>query len=59
MSKMSEILIDIEEMLCEGLAPAEIARVLNVPVNWVYSTEQELLYPQGPGPGYDEPDQTC
>lgn len=36
MSKISELSIDIQEMLEEGYRPVTIATVLNVPVTWVY-----------------------
>lgn len=42
MSKMSEVSIEIQELLEDGETPVEIANRLNVPVTWVYAT-QELL----------------
>ena len=36
MSKISELSIDIQEMLEEGYRPVTIATMLNVPVTWVY-----------------------
>lgn len=43
MSRMSEIAAEIEEMILAGnLANKEIAKVLNVPVEWVNSTEDSL-----------------
>ena len=43
MSKMSEIAMEIEEMILAGnLSNEEIAKVLNVPLDWVESTEQSM-----------------
>ena len=36
MSKMSELDIDIKSMLERGSHPATIARILEIPVTWVY-----------------------
>lgn len=36
MSKMSDLEIEIIQMLEAGRSPQYIARVLDVPVNWVY-----------------------
>ena len=36
MSVMSELSMDIQDMLEEGFAPATIARILEIPVSWVY-----------------------
>ena len=38
MSKMAELDIEIQEMLLEGNEPAVIAKVLNVPMEWVEAT---------------------
>ena len=43
MSRMSEIAMEIEELILAGnLSNEEIAKVLNVPIEWVESTEQSL-----------------
>lgn len=46
MSKMAELVLDIETMLEKGDHPATISAVLEVPVSWVYEvseyTEEEL-----------------
>lgn len=43
MSKMSEMMIEIEEMILAGnFTNEEIAKVLNVPLEWVESTEQSM-----------------
>jgi len=38
MSAMSELSIDIHNMLTNGFSPNTIARILEIPVNWVYET---------------------
>jgi hypothetical protein len=38
MSAMSELSIDIHNMLTEGFSPNTIARILEIPVSWVYET---------------------
>lgn len=38
MSKMSDISIDIQDMLEEGVHPTKIAKALKVPLSWVYDT---------------------
>ena len=40
MSKMSDIEIQIEELLDQGQTPFMIAQMLNIPVSWVYSVEE-------------------
>jgi len=43
---MSDISIDIQEMLEDDIAPQDIARLLNIPMDWVYmEVEQEELSP--------------
>jgi hypothetical protein len=36
MSSMSNLAIEIDGMLVEGYLPVTIARLLDVPINWVY-----------------------
>jgi hypothetical protein len=38
MSVISELSIDIHNMLTEGFSPNTIARILEIPVSWVYET---------------------
>jgi hypothetical protein len=38
MSAMSELSIDIHNMLTEGFSPNTVARILEIPVSWVYET---------------------
>ena len=52
MSKMSDLSIDIQVMLDEGHEPRAIARILEIPVEWVYeevlqesNTHEELFSP--------------
>ena len=40
MSKMSDIEIQIEELLDQGQTPFMIAQMLDIPVSWVYSVEE-------------------
>lgn len=39
MSKMSELSIDIEEMLVDGHDPKTVAQVLDIPLEWVLITD--------------------
>ena len=43
MSKMAELLIEIEDRLKMGYAANEVAQQLNIPTNWVIDTELELM----------------
>lgn len=43
MSKMAELLIEVEELLSMGYAVNEVAQKLNIPVEWVIDTELELM----------------
>lgn len=36
MSAMSNLAVEIDGMLVEGYLPVTIARLLDVPINWVY-----------------------
>jgi len=45
MSKMSDLTVEISDMLEAGYLPVTVARLLEIPVNWVYETadpEEEL-----------------
>lgn len=37
MSKMSDLSLDIQDMLDDDVAPRDIARILEIPVSWVYA----------------------
>lgn len=55
MSRMSEMMLEIEEQLVEGWLPHEVADRLNVPLNWVVGVEQELvLGDRAYGSDYDQ-----
>ena len=50
MSRMSDLSIDIQSMLEEGHEPRAIARILEIPVEWVYEelsqeSDTELFSP--------------
>jgi hypothetical protein len=50
MSKMSDLSIDIQTMLEEGHEPRAIARILEIPAEWVYEemsleSDNELFSP--------------
>jgi len=40
MSRMSNLSLEISDMLEEGYLPVTIARMLEMPVNWVYETAE-------------------
>jgi hypothetical protein len=40
MSKMTDLQIQIQELLDAGHQPQEVAVMLDVPVSWVYETEE-------------------
>jgi hypothetical protein len=42
MSKMAELSMDIEELLAEGMSPKFIAVTLNVPIEMVYDTIEQI-----------------
>jgi len=37
MSRMSDLSLDIQTMLAEDVAPSEIAKLLNIPLDWIYT----------------------
>ena len=41
MSRMSELDLDIRHLLERGRSAMEIARELEIPVSWVYETQEE------------------
>ena len=46
MSRMSDLSLEIQDMLEEGYLPVTIARQLDVPITWVFEeVEQEELSP--------------
>lgn len=44
MSKMKQIVIEIEERLVSGQSPEQIAKLLNVPLNWITEVEMDMDY---------------
>jgi hypothetical protein len=40
MSRMSELVLDIEYLLKEGKSPMDVARELEIPVTWVYEAQE-------------------
>lgn len=57
MGKMSELSLDIEELLLEGNKPATVSQMLNVPIKLVEAVEDQLMQlnnPRSRGPDYGE-----
>ena len=44
MSKMSDISIEIQDRLTDGEDPEIIARVMEIPIRWVYSELESVEY---------------
>jgi hypothetical protein len=40
MSRMSELDVDIQDLLEKGKSPMEVARELEIPVTWVYEAQE-------------------
>lgn len=57
MSKMSKLLIEIEDLLVQGVDVDDIAKVLSIPVDWVIALDLELrgLTEHGYESDYAEP----
>lgn len=54
---MGEIVLEIEELLREGYKATSVAGMLQIPLDWVYSVEEDLMQLANPrfyGPDYDE-----
>lgn len=43
MSVMSNICLEIEESLTKGSTPQQIAAQMNIPIDWVFATEANLM----------------
>lgn len=43
MSKIADKLIEIEELLVQGHSAESVAKMANVPVDWVIETELEMM----------------
>jgi len=52
MGVMSEISIEIQEMLMEGYPEHVIAQVVGVPINWVLVEKEELFECTEPNDGF-------
>jgi len=46
MSRMSELDLDIQDLLEKGKSPMEVARELEIPVSWVYEAGETVEEPQ-------------
>tara|TARA_B110000503_G_scaffold14068_1_gene19217 strand:- start:280 stop:420 length:141 start_codon:yes stop_codon:yes gene_type:complete len=42
MSVMSSLILEIQEMLMEGIPTLAVATALNVPVDWVYEIKEVI-----------------
>lgn len=52
MSKMADMMITIEEMLWSGMTPKAVSDHLGIPLDWVYSVENN-----SEGPDFDHTEQ--
>ena len=43
MSAMSDLSLDIVEMLEQGMAPTDVSHILDVPMAWVYEAMEMAL----------------
>jgi hypothetical protein len=46
MSRMSQLDVDIQDLLEKGKSPMEVARELEIPVSWVFETQESVEEPQ-------------
>ena len=51
---MSDLNIEIQEYLMDGVPPERVAKVLNVPLRWVTDTLDYMMSSDEPDPGYDQ-----
>jgi len=42
MSKMTNVMLDIEMMIEDGVHPMTIAKILDIPIVWVYDTLEQM-----------------
>ena len=40
MSRMSDLVLDIEDLIEKGKSPMDVARDLEIPVRWVYEAQE-------------------
>ena len=50
MSAMSDLSLDIMEMLEQGMAPGAVAHVLEVPISWVYESMEMAMEAEAMSP---------
>jgi len=54
MSKMSDLDIEIQDYLIQGVEPERIAKILNVPLVWVTDTLDRMMEQDEPDLAYGE-----
>ena len=54
MSKMSDLNIQIQEYLMQGVEPEKVAKLLNVPLRWVTDTLESMQESDEPDYSYGE-----
>ena len=42
MSKLTNVMLDIEMMIEQGMHPMTIAKMLDIPIVWVYDTLEQM-----------------
>ena len=42
MSKMADLSLEIQDMLERGSDPVTIAKILEIPITWVYETSEHM-----------------
>jgi hypothetical protein len=52
MSRMSNMVLEIQEMLYNGSTPEEIAETLGIPVRWVFEVEDNMSEISEPSDGF-------
>ena len=46
MSRMSDLDVDIQDLLEKGRSPMDVARELEIPVSWVYEEPEAVEEPE-------------
>lgn len=54
MSRMSELNLEIQDMLQDGVNPTKISKVLGIPLAWVYDTLESMQESDEPDLSYPE-----
>lgn len=52
MSRMSEIAIEIQQLLQDGYKPEQVSKRLGVPLSWVYAELESIMESDEPVQGY-------